>query len=215
MSNSHNAPESGALTLEEVTIFENARQAVVTLKKTFETWTVIGMAVDAARKRADRVGGRQTFMRLIEQQGLRPIVDKSTASRLLRIMDALPEVMAWRQTLTARQQVDWAAPTAVMKHCPLFRPVIDNGKEKRPSAQAQMKENIAALEDKNFRLERELKQRGDGDRWKPTDTAKDIARVMVETLKPSKATEVARQILSLLKKVKTGRVSKEVLGAGA
>jgi hypothetical protein len=50
-------PESRDLTMEEATLFENARQAIDLLKKTFETWVVIGKAVAAARARADRIGG--------------------------------------------------------------------------------------------------------------------------------------------------------------
>ena len=44
-----------------------------------------------------------------------------------------------------------------------------------------------------------LKQREDGDRFKPTDPAKDIAAVLVGTFTPSKAEEIAKQMLVLLK----------------
>jgi hypothetical protein len=215
MQTTHNAPESGAFTLEEHTIFDNARQAITLMKRTFETWVVIGRAVDTARKRAVRLGGRQTFRRIIEQQGLGDIVDKATASRLLRIMDNLPDVEKWRQGLTARQQINWAAPTAVFAHCSLFKKPSVPDDQKPLSPLAQHKQSIAVLEEKNHKLEQQLRQREDGDLWKPSDSARDIARVMVGALSQNKATEVARQILELLGKVKAGRMSKEALGQGA
>ena len=68
---------------------------------------------------------------MIQQQGLGPIVNKSTASTLERIMDKLPEVTKWHEGLTARQQIDWAAPTTILKRCPVFAkaPTPDSGEE--------------------------------------------------------------------------------------
>jgi hypothetical protein len=131
-----NAPESEAVSLDDATVFEAARSAVVVLKKTFETWVVIGKAVVRARDIADRRGGGKTFMRLIEQQGLGRVVNKATASTLLRIMDRLGEVTTWHQTLTDRQQIDWAAPTTILKRCPVFaKPKPDDAAPKfRPVA---------------------------------------------------------------------------------
>jgi hypothetical protein len=39
---------------------------------------------------------------------------------LLQIMDTLPDVVAWHETLTDKQQTDWAAPTTIFQHCPVF-----------------------------------------------------------------------------------------------
>jgi hypothetical protein len=103
-------------------IFEAAKEAAGLLKKTFEHWLVIGKAVTVAREIADREGGRQTFMRLIEQQGLGKVVDKATASRLLRIMRNLDAVRAWRETLTEGQQIDWAGPRSICRRCPALKP---------------------------------------------------------------------------------------------
>jgi hypothetical protein len=130
-------PESRDLSMDEVTIFEAARNAVTLLKKTFETWTVIGKAVVAARTRADRVGGGKTFRRILEQQGLAMVVPPATATRLEAIMAHLADVEAWRAGLTDNQRFRWAAPSAVFKHCPMFakdrtklRPAM---KPRRPS----------------------------------------------------------------------------------
>ena len=45
-------------------------------------------------------------------------------------------------------------------------------------------------------------QAADGDLWKPTDTAADIAEVMISTLTPAKAERTAREILKKIKERK-------------
>jgi hypothetical protein len=116
-----NDPESRNLDAEEMAIFDAARAAVTLLKKTFDTWVVIGRAVVAARTRADRLGGGKTFRRILEQQGLAAVVPPATATRLEAIMAKLVEVESWRaKTLTENQRFQWASPSAVFKHCPAF-----------------------------------------------------------------------------------------------
>jgi hypothetical protein len=108
---------------EQAMLFENARAAVSVLKRSFEAWLTIGRAVVEARAIANDRGGRNTFMLLIEQQGLSDIVNKSTATRLERIMDPenLPRVVEWHASLTLTEQIAWCAPTTVFKHCPHLR----------------------------------------------------------------------------------------------
>jgi len=114
-----NDPESRNLTEEENILFANARAALVTLRKTFETWTVIGKAVVAARARADRIGGGKTFRRILEQQGLGEL-PPATATRLEQVVARLDEVTAWHNDLSPSRQIAWAAPTTVFKRCPVF-----------------------------------------------------------------------------------------------
>jgi hypothetical protein len=209
VSSFSNAPESEALSLEEVTVFENARQAVVTLKKTFEMWLVIAKSVVLARRMAERRGGRKTFMRIIEQQGLGKIVNKATASRLEKIMEPenLPGIIAWHQTLTDKQQIDWAAPTTIFKRCPVFaKPKVAKQEGEKPLSRAEKAEQAlaVALEENH-----KLKQREDGDRFKPTDTAEDIATVLVGMFSSTKAADIARRILSKLKAPRRGKVAAE------
>src|SRR5260370_35132808 len=52
--------------------------------------------------------------------------------------------------------------------------------------------------EENKQREERLKN-ADGDRWRPSDRARDIARVIVGTFSPSKATEIAKQVLVLLR----------------
>jgi hypothetical protein len=62
------------------------------------------------------------------------------------------------------------------------------------SPMAQLKQVNITLQEENHRL----KQREDGDRFKPTDTAQDIATVLVGMFSPSKAKDIAERILAKL-----------------
>jgi len=207
-----NARESVAITLEDNEIFEAARNQIAILKKTFDCWVTIGRAVVRARKIAKEIGGAKTFMRLIEQQGLGAVVNKATASRLEIIMQSLPEVTKWHESLTQGQQIAWAAPTTIMKHCPVFRtkPKPNDDDADKPfkpvdlnRAVESVVHHLAENNDADLRqsvIERIAgPQRQDGDLFKPSDTAEDIATVLVGMFSKNKAETIARAILRLLK----------------
>ena len=195
-----NAPESESMSLDDTTVFEAARNAVMLLKKTFETWVVIGKAVVRARDIADRRGGGKTFMRLIEQQGLDRIINKTTASTLLRIMERLSEVTAWHETLTEKQQIDWAAPTTILKRCPVFaQPKPDNA-DKPPTKGEQDRMALAAAIEENERLKQQLK-RSDGSLFDlKRDTAEDIVAAMLANVSPPKVAAIGKGLLDGLKR---------------
>src|SRR5215831_7525084 len=93
-----NAPESEALTLDDITLFENGRQQVNVLRRTFDSWAIIGRCVVRAREIADRRRGGKTFMRLLDQQGITPALGRSPktmASKLEKIMKHYAAVVAW------------------------------------------------------------------------------------------------------------------------
>jgi hypothetical protein len=48
------------------------------------------------------------------------LLDKANTSRLLAIMDRLPEVQAWHATLTLKKRIAWASPDSIMRKCPVF-----------------------------------------------------------------------------------------------
>jgi hypothetical protein len=197
-----NAPESEGLSFEDVTVFENARSAVMLLKKTFETWVTIMKAVVRARDIADRRGGGKTFMRLIEQQGLAKIINKTTASNCLRIMQRLPDVVRWRGTLTEKEQIEWAAPTTILKRCPIFqRPGLNDLADKPPSKAKQISMELAkALEE----IERFKKRQADGSLFDlRRDTAKDIVTAILGNISEHKAKEIATGILTTIKGKRT------------
>jgi hypothetical protein len=203
-----NDPESRDLTTEEATLFEAARQAIGLLKKTFETWMVIGKAIQAARARADRIGGGKTFRRILEQQGLAKVVPAATATRLLQIMEHLPEVSSWHAGLTDQQQVAWASPSAVFKHCPVFKQ--PGASKPRPQPAIAKPENVAkVMEQQEVRIEElqeelenlreeydELQETYEGEeRINPSDDVAIIAAGIIDNCGDEKAAEVAHAIL--------------------
>jgi hypothetical protein len=208
---SHNEPSDlPSLSHEELTYVEAAREALVTVKRTFEFWIVVARGLRTLKDKADRIGGRFTFDRLREREGLggrskhgKEVLNKTRVSRLLAILDNLAEVEAWRATLTEKQRFDWASPEAVSRHCPaLIKP--QEG-ERKPSPYAQMKVVNIALQEENA----QLKRREEGDRFKPTDTADDIATVLVGMFSPTKADEIAKRMLAKLKARPRGKTKAE------
>jgi len=203
---SHNTPELPSLSFEENTYVEAARGALLSLKKTFELWVAIARGLRALKDKAERIGGRFTFDRLREREGLGGknshggnILNKTRVSRLFAILDHLAEVESWRANLTPKQCFDWASPEAVCRHCPAFARPKPEGPKPMTRAEQDRQALAAALQE-NY----ELKQREDGDRFKLTDTADDIANVLVDMVSPSKAESIARAVLANLKARKRG-----------
>jgi hypothetical protein len=194
-----NAPESEALTLDDITLFENGRQQVNVLRRTFDSWAIIGRCVVRAREIADRRRGGKTFMRLLDQQGITPALGRSPktmASKLEKIMKHYAAVVAWRETLTTHQQIDWSAPSTVLARCPVFAKPERDPNEPKPLTKAEQdRMALAAALEENAKL----KQREDGDRFKPTDTVKDIATVLVGMFSSSKAKAIAGEMLNMIK----------------
>jgi hypothetical protein len=175
--NRTNAPESLNLDVEETALFDAARAAVVTLKKTFETWVVIGRAVVAARKRANRIGGGKTFRRILEQQGLGVVAPPATATRLERIMAKLPEIETWRAGLTENEAFQWASPSAVFKHCPALVRTPDD----RPADHAAKPDKLVPVKTGGDydEIARELARNFAGTGWHDVRKMSSKARVAV------------------------------------
>jgi len=204
-----NDPESAWLTPDDRIVFENARRALHDLKHTFERWIVIGHAVVRARAIAATHGGRFTFPRLLMQQGLTELVgDKGSMSRLQKIMAHLPEVEAWRFTLTERQRIDWAAPNTVFKRCPLFKKPggkPDDGSAPTVSPMSRLKQQNEESAHKIADLEERLAAADAGSQFNlKLDSARNIAKVIISTITQSKALEIAREITKL---ANVGRVA--------
>jgi hypothetical protein len=200
----HNQPETGSLSSAELATIETGRAALHTFSKTFELWVAIGHAVKTLRAKADRLGGRSVFKRLMAQNGFNTdpkaddyMFDAATASRLIQIVDNLPAVTGWHESLTSKQKREWASPSAVFKHCPIFAKKTDDAK-KRLLPMAQLKQANIALQEENHLL----RQREDRETFNPkTSSAREIAIALVDQLSPykEKAERVAREMLSLIK----------------
>ena len=205
---SHNYPDLPSLSHEEITYVDAAREALATMKRTFEFWMVIARGLKALKDKAERIGGRFTFDRLREREGLggkrrdgTDVLNKTRVSRLLAILEHEVEVVKWRaEELNDKKRFDWASPEAVWRHCPVFaNPKPDANK--RPSPYAQLKAtNIELQEQLSTALKRE-----DGDTFNAQSSRpKEIALALYGQLEPyrGKAEKVARELLALVKKHK-------------
>lgn len=117
----HNTPGLPALTEQERVYCEGAREALASIRKTFDFWVAIGRGLKALHDKAEAIGGKKTYDRLRQREGLgKDVINKTRSSRLLAIIDRLTEVAAWRDSLTDKQRFTWASPEAVHRHCPIF-----------------------------------------------------------------------------------------------
>jgi hypothetical protein len=118
----HNSGGLPALTKAESACVERALDVVKEMRrKTFGYWVTIGRALKALHIKAEQLKHKKAHNILRDREGLgMDIIKKSRSSRLLKIIDNLPEVEKWRATLTDAERFDWASPEAVHRHCPLF-----------------------------------------------------------------------------------------------
>jgi hypothetical protein len=180
-------------------ILEAAREAWVYLKKrTFEQYLTIGEGIMVLRARADRLGGRKTFAGLMAEQGFKidgpkaeRTFNKVTASNLERVMKHKAEVIAWHEKLAPAKQAEWASPTAILRHCPVFTGPKNpdaNPPAIKPSAQDQIRQLVE---------DNALLVRAGDDLIPPETTAAELTRVLASRLlrfTPSKATEAMRNL---------------------
>ena len=208
----HNIPGLPSLSHEELVYAEAARTAWLSLKKTFEHWMTIARFLKVLRDKADRIGGRFTFDRLREREGLGgktdhggQVLNKTRVSRLLAIEENLSEVEKWRAGLTDKRRFEWASPEAVCRHCPVFaKPKPDPDTPKPPTKAEQDRMALAAALEE---IERLKKLKAD-ERYTPTDTADNIADSIVGMFSPSKAEDIARRVLAKLKGRKAAKPEK-------
>jgi hypothetical protein len=162
-----NQPEIGAIIAEEDRLFENSRKAGVEIQKAtqraFKAWMTFALGVRAARNRADRLKGKKVFEHILAQErldkvlGNTPASIKSTASRLLKILEHEAAVMLWRAGLSDYERMQWSSPASVCSRCPALKFKGEPGEaraetEKKPTST----ERIRALEADNAHLREEL-----------------------------------------------------------
>jgi hypothetical protein len=123
-------------------------------------------------------------------------IDKATRSRAVECFEHRAAIEKWRATLTGIERLALNHPTSVLRHWKRKTVVPDPTAVKTVSNTAKLKATIAELEEQNFRMKREI-ERGGGDLWSPTDTAKNIARVIYSQLTPSKLSQVLFELRRL------------------
>ncbi len=204
----HNAPETGALGMDEIQTIEAGRLAMTSLQKTLDLWLTVGEAIKVLRHKADLDGRKPVFKRLMRQNGFAmdepdKVIDPGLVTHLLDVLKHKADVIKWHESLTPKQKREWAAPNTIKKHCPIFAKP-DDGEPKEPKMTPGEKDRMAlaaALEE----IE-QLKKREDGDTFNPkTSSVKEIARALIDQLEPfnGKAERVAKEMLVLIKARKT------------
>jgi hypothetical protein len=104
--------------------FETARIAVAHVgKRTFNEWLSIGIAIVQADFEARKENGLIDYdaarQRLADEK-LVPPVGPVDVSHLRRIMKNYDEVVQWYNALPVEAQIAWAAPSTILKYCPVF-----------------------------------------------------------------------------------------------
>jgi hypothetical protein len=140
-------------------------------------------------------------------------LDKGVRSRLLDVMRHLAEIEVELAKLPLTKRLRFNHPNAVWRFWKkVTKPKDPEGSEEKPRHVRIPQADYVKLLEEHDRMRREIAH-GGGDLWTPTDTAKEIAKIMVGKLTPDKAGSVAREILAALKKTRVARGVKKVRGA--
>ena len=124
-------------------------------------------------------------------------IDKGARCRLLECLRHREQIERWRTLLTDSERFKLNHPDAVLRRWKAATSIPDPNATSKPSPYAQLKDAHAQIIEENHRLQHRI-EAADGDLWKATDTAADIAGVMVAALLPAKAERTAREILKRL-----------------
>jgi hypothetical protein len=135
------------LTPEESLHLAAGQEAMRMEKNSFDRWILIGHAIVGLRAAANRIDGDKkktpTFNELLRQNGFERLADRAntaTTSRLLKIMDKLDAVLAWRAPLTESEKWKYASPLSVVRHCPVFNKPTAEPKAAKLSPFAKLQE---------------------------------------------------------------------------
>jgi hypothetical protein len=128
-------------------------------------------------------------------------LDQGDRARLFKVMGHLAEIETWLATLTTSERLRLNHPTTVLRKWKGSTVVPNPNATPKPSPYAQIKDTLTQVIEENHCLKQKI-ETADGDLWKPTDSAADIAGVMVAALSPAKAERTAREILKRVKERK-------------
>jgi hypothetical protein len=178
-----NRPELDELTPQQRLAIQEGAEAIGKLadfrRRSFDLWMTVARGVATLCTIADRPGtSRKARQNLLRSQGYGSL-NASTVSRLLLMAEHETAVRAWRDTLTENKRESWNSPTSICNRCPAVRKAIDEAAKGKPP-----------------RKPRTTNQHAED--FKPTDSAEDIAVVIVGMVEQSKAEAIARAILKRL-----------------
>jgi hypothetical protein len=133
-----------------------------------------------------------------KKHGFEGLNNSGDQTRLFRCMENRVAIDRWlvQQSEIERSRLNHPSTIWRRWQASLKPPVSDA--EKKPSHIQKLNNSIAALQEENDRMRREI-ERGGGDLWSPEDRPRDIAKVILGKLTKAKAEKVAREILAALK----------------
>lgn len=83
-------------TPDERRVLQDAHEALITLRRSFDNWVTVGRGLQLLRQKADQIGTRNAFNELRDQHRLGDKhFRKEVVSRLLKVMGNLEAVEAW------------------------------------------------------------------------------------------------------------------------
>ena len=191
----------------EEAVLHRGREAWNRLRtnSTWEDWKavgkahVIGQATAMRDAHVNKPKGRSynaAFSAWARKFGFEGL-DKGVRSRLLDVMKHLAEIDTWLAKLPPTEQQKINHPNTVWRKWKASTVVPDPNAPPRVSPYQKLSESVAALQEENDRMKRDIAQ-GGGDLWSPQDRPQDIAKVIVGKLTKSKAEKVAREVLKML-----------------
>jgi hypothetical protein len=117
-------------------------------------------------------------------------------NRLLDLVDNLPGVEAWRNSLTLREKMEWNHPNTIHRHWKKATQVPSkkaDGAQRQTSRESE-RERLVAAEEELARVKRNGGELVDFSK----DTARDIALVMHQQMTESKLRGVLKELLLLM-----------------
>ena len=182
------------------------QEAMARQRRRWEDWIIIAEALEVGRSEVMRdlhtnqPTGRRYEKAMGEWLGANGFkeIDKAARCRLLECLQSRDEIEKWRTLLTGGERFRFNHPGAVLRKWKGSTVVPDPNATPKPSPHALLKDAHAQLIEEHHRLQQQI-ETADGDLWKPTDTAADIAEVMVATLSLAKAERTANEILKRVK----------------
>jgi hypothetical protein len=207
-------PWDGLSDDERATI-RRAEEALVTERLSFERWLEIGhglhlMQVAVMRlAHANRPYGKrynEAYKRVEQPVPEIKKVDHGTRSAAIWLYENHERVRSWRQTLSQNQRDSWNNPRTIQRQ---FEKATRAGPDSEPRARPSKNEIIAEQEQRIDALERQ-RGRVAGDQFDlETDSPRNIARILVETMTLDRAEALVRAMQAALKAVKRVSVAEQ------
>jgi hypothetical protein len=175
--------------------------ARLSANNTWADWAAVGRALLIGRAAAAHEAGTDkgrkfdlAFAAWRQGHGFGQL-DKGDQHRLLKVMDRLQEIEAWRGGLTTTERLKLNHPSYVLRKftASTVLPKQDNG-IKKPTKLQLTEGELQKMIDENDRL------RHSGDLWTAEDRPENIAKVMYAQLGPSKFDRLIEAMQKLAKK---------------